>query len=96
MQEWDIIFFMRKRRDDRKKTLQTLTLITQLGLVMIVSIGMMTALGIWLDRKLGTSFITVILFFVGALAGGQGAYRMVQQIFREEDENNGRGSEKGR
>ena len=96
MQELDIIFFMRKRRDDRKKTLQTLTLITQLGLVMIVSIGMMTALGIWLDRKLGTSFITVILFFVGALAGGQGAYRMVQQIFREEDENNGRASEKGR
>lgn len=87
---------MRKSRDDKKKTFQTFTLITQIGLVMIVSIGMMSALGIWLDRKLGTSFIMVILFFVGALAGVQGAYRMVKQIFREEDESNDRGSEKGR
>ncbi|MGN0402967.1 MAG: AtpZ/AtpI family protein [Acetatifactor sp.] len=87
---------MRKRKDDKKKTLQTFTLITQIGLVMIVSIGMMSALGIWLDRKLGTSFIMVILFFVGALAGGQGAYRMVKQIFREEDDGNDKSSEKGR
>lgn len=79
---------MKQRRDDKKKTFQTLTLITQLGLVMIVAIGMTTALGIWLDRKLGTSFITVIMFFLGAAGGCQGVYRMVKQIFRDEDGKN--------
>lgn len=91
-----IIFFMRQRKDDKKKTFQTLSLITQLGLVMIVSIGMTSALGIWLDRRLGTSFITVILFFLGAVAGGQGAYRMMKQIFKEEDDERDKTSEKDR
>lgn len=91
-----IIFFMRQRKDDKRKTFQTLSLITQLGLVMIVSIGMATALGIWLDRKLGTAFITVILFFLGAVAGGQGAYRMMKQIFEEEDDKHDKTSEKDR
>lgn len=87
---------MRQRKDDKKKTFQTLSLVTQLGLVMIVSVGMTTALGIWLDRRLGTSFLTVILFFLGAVAGGQGAYRMVKQVFKEEDEERDETSEKGR
>ncbi len=91
-----IIFFMRQRKDDKKKTFQTLSLITQLGLVMIVSVGMASALGIWLDRRLGTSFITVILFFLGAVAGGQGAYRMMKQIFKEEDDERDKTSEKDR
>lgn len=87
---------MRQRKDDKKKTFQTLSLITQLGLVMIVSVGMASALGIWLDRRLGTSFITVILFFLGAVAGGQGAYRMMKQIFKEEDDERDKTSEKDR
>ena len=84
MNKLDIIIYMRQRKDDRRKTFQTLTLITQLGLVMIVAMGMTTAAGIWLDRKLGTSFFTVILFFLGAAGGCQGVYRMVKQIFRDE------------
>lgn len=79
---------MKQRGDDKRKTVQTLSLIMQMGLVMIVAIGMTTALGIWLDRKLGTSFITVIMFFLGAAGGCQGVYRMVRQIFRDEDEKN--------
>ena len=84
----DIIIYMKQRGDDRKKTFQTFSLITQIGLVMIVAIGMTTALGVWLDRKLGTSFITVIMFFLGAAGGCQGVYRIVKQVFKDEDENN--------
>lgn len=90
----DIIIYMKQRGDDRKKTFQVLSLITQLGLVMLAAVGMTTALGIWLDRKLGTSFITVILFFLGAAGGCQGAYRMVKQIFRD-DEKDDKTSKKG-
>ena len=91
-----IIYYMKQRKDDRKKTFQALALVTQLGLVMIVSIGMMTALGIWLDKKLGTSFITVIMFFLGAAAGIQGAYRMIKQFDGDEDGKNDGISKKSR
>ena len=87
---------MKQRGDDRKKTFQTFSLITQIGLVMIVAIGMTTALGVWLDRKLGTSFITVIMFFLGAAGGCQGVYRMVKQIFKDEDGKNDKLSKKDR
>ena len=63
---------------------------------MIVAIGMTTALGVWLDRKLGTSFITVIMFFLGAAGGCQGVYRIVKQIFKDEDEKNDTISKKDR
>ena len=46
-----IIKYMRKRKDDRKKTFRALSLVTQLGMIMIVSIGMTTAAGIWLDKN---------------------------------------------
>ena len=87
---------MKQRGDDRKKTFQTFSLITQIGLVMIVAIGMTTALGVWLDRKLGTSFITVIMFFLGAAGGCQGVYRIVKHIFKDEDEKNDTISKKDR
>lgn len=89
-----IIIYMKQRKDDKKKTLQALALVSQLGLVMIVSIGMTTALGIWLDRRLGTSFITVILFFVGAAGGIQGVYGMVKQFDRDEKGKDDKTSEK--
>ncbi len=90
------MFCMKKRDNSRKKTAQTLTLITQIGLIMISAVGMTTALGIWLDGVLHTSFLTVLLFFVGAIAGVQGAYRTVEQIFGNDGKKKDEDSEKGR
>lgn len=87
---------MRHRKDDKKETFRILPFITQFGLVMISSVGMTTALGLWLDRRLGTSFITVILFFVGAIAGCQGIYRLVKKTDRDEDGKDDKKSEKDR
>lgn len=87
---------MKHRDDDKRETFKILPLITQLGLVMISSVGMTTALGIWLDRRLGTSYITVILFFVGAVAGGQGVYRLVKKIDGDEGGKDDKMSKKGR
>lgn len=87
---------MKRYREDKRKTFQTLALITQLGLIMISSVGIASWIGVWLDRKLGTSFITVVMFFLGAAAGFQTVYRMVRQIFRDEDGKDDRDSEKDR
>ena len=77
---------MRRHKDDKRTVYQALTMVTQFSLNMLVPIAMMTVLGIWLDRKLGTSFWTIILFMVGAVAGGQNIYRMAKAISARNEE----------
>ena len=47
-----------------KSVWRSLTMITQFGINMLVPIGLMTALGIFLDQKFETGWITIVLFFV--------------------------------
>ena len=76
---------MGKRRKQNpkydKSVYQSLVLISQFGINMLVPIGMLSALGIWLDSRYGTSFWTIVLFFVGAIAGGQNVYRMAKKVY---------------
>lgn len=78
----------RKKRYD-KSVYRSLALVTQFGINMLVPICLMTALGIFLDKRFGTSFWMIILFFVGAIAGGQNVYRMAKQFFEEPAERTG-------
>lgn len=71
---------MRRSKDDKRVVWRALVMVTQFGINMLVPVCMMSALGIWLDGRLGTSFITIILFMIGALAGGQNIYRMVKSF----------------
>lgn len=64
-----------------KSVYRSFALVMQFGLNMLVPICMMSALGVYLDQKFGTSYIMVILFFVGAVAGGQNVYRMAKRIY---------------
>jgi F0F1-type ATP synthase assembly protein I len=72
---------MKNKRPYSKEVFQSLVTITQFGLYMLVPIGMMTALGIYLDQKLHTSFWVILLFFVGATAGARNVYRMAKRIY---------------
>ncbi len=72
-----------------KSVYRSLVLITQFGINMLVPIGMMSALGIWLDKKYDTVCWTILLFFVGAIAGGQNVYRMAKRVYAAEDKENG-------
>ena len=65
-----------------------MVLITQFGINMLVPIGMMSVLGVWLDNRFGTSFWTILLFFVGAIAGGQNVYRMAKKVYEAENKEN--------
>jgi len=77
---------MKKQKGGNRIVYQSVAMIMQFGLNMIVPIGMMTAVGVWLDRKLDTSFITIILFVVGAVAGAQNIYRMVKNLCADEEQ----------
>lgn len=68
-----------------RSVFRSLVLISQFGINMVVPIGMMTALGVWLDGRLHTGWITIVLFFAGALAGGQNVYRMAKRFFSEHE-----------
>lgn len=74
---------MKRRKSTDKSVYRSLSLVTQFGINMLVPICMMTALGIFLDNKFNTSFWMVILFFIGAIAGGQNIYRMAKKLYSE-------------
>ena len=82
---------MKQRKDDGKEVYRSLVMVTQFGLNMIVPICVMSALGIWLDRKLGTSYLTIVLFAAGAIAGGQNIYRMAKRIYGGDERDRSRG-----
>ncbi len=70
----------------RNNVLRSLTMITQFGIYMIVPILLCTFLGIFLDRLFSTSFLVIILFFVGALAGFTNVFRLAKSIYGKSDE----------
>ena len=75
-----------------KSVFRALTLISQFSINMLVPILMCTFLGIFIDKKAGTSFWVVILFFVGALAGFRNIYIFAKKIFDDKsgDDRHGR------
>lgn len=77
----------RHKRHYDKSVYRSLAMVTQFGFNMLVPIFMMSALGFYLDRRFGTSFWMIILFFVGAIAGGQNIYRMAKKIYDSDSPN---------
>ena len=71
---------MKKTKYD-KEVYRSLTLITQFGINMLVPIFLCTFLGIFIDKKLGTNFIVIIMFFLGALAGARNIYIFSKSIY---------------
>lgn len=63
--------------------MKILTFITQIAMVMLIPIFGCFFIGFYLDRKFGTSFLTIIFFFVGAAGGMSGVYKLVKNTFKD-------------
>lgn len=63
---------------------QSLTMIGQFGINMLVPVFVCSFLGMFLDQKLGTSYLVVILFFVGAAAGFRNVYHFARRVFEKQ------------
>ncbi len=63
--------------------MKALITITQFGIDMIVPIFLCSMLGRWLDGRFGTSWIFVVMFFIGAAAGASNVYRLARKLMRE-------------
>ena len=64
-----------------KSVYQSLALIMQFGINMLVPIFICVFIGIFLDKKLHTNFIVIILFFLGAMAGFRNIFIMSKSIY---------------
>lgn len=76
----------RKRQKERQSTLRMLTLITQFGINMLVPIFLCFFVGYYLDKKIGTSYLMIIFFFIGALAGFRNIYIFARRMTKDDEE----------
>ena len=70
-------------KKEKQQVLGMLALITQLGVIMIVSILMCTLIGNWIGRRLDMKWISVLGFFLGAMSGFTGVYRTVSKYIKK-------------
>ena len=80
----------RKKQKDRQTTMRMLTLITQFGINMLVPIFLCFFAGMYLDKKLGTNYLIVIFFFIGAIAGFRNIYIFARRSVKDGDETDGK------
>lgn len=69
-------------KKENQEVVNTLILILQIGITMIVPIMLCTLGGAWLDGRLHTKWIGVVGFILGAIAGFQNVYRLVKRYFK--------------
>ncbi len=68
------------------KIVKLLSFISQFTLIMLIPTIGCFFLGYYLDKKFGTSFLTIIFFFIGAAGGMSGVYKLVRSTFKDSEE----------
>ena len=68
------------------KIVKILSFLSQFTLIMLIPTVGLFFLGLYLDKKFGTSFLAIILFFVGAAGGMTGVYKLVRSTFKDNEE----------
>ena len=66
------------------KVFRKIAFLTQFGLTMIIPTCLLFFAGSLLDKKLGTSYWCIVLFFVGALGGASGVWRLVKKELKND------------
>ena len=62
---------------------KSLTMISQVGISMLVPIFLCSIFGIWLGKKTGISWMMIPFFFIGALAGSTNIYKMARKLMKK-------------
>lgn len=57
---------------------------------MLVPIFLCTFLGIFIDNKLGTRFIVILMFFLGAAAGARNVYIFAKNMYDKPKQKTGK------
>ena len=71
------------KKEDRQ-VWEAMTMVFQFGLNMLVPIFLCTMLGVWVSEKIRVSWIVIIFFFVGALAGYTNIFKMAKRLIKDD------------
>lgn len=69
----------------KKSVYESLAMVTQFGINMMVPIVLCTLFGVFLGERFSIPVVTVPLFFLGAFAGFRNVYRLSKKIFEQKD-----------
>lgn len=69
-----------------KQVYHSFAMIGQFGISILVPIGIGSVAGYYLDQFFGTSFIFILLFFLGAIAGFRNIYRLAKETYDNKEE----------
>lgn len=72
---------MGKNKKYKRSVYQSLAVITQFGISMLVPIFLCSFAGMFIDERFGTAYWFVLLFFVGALAGFRNIFILAKKIY---------------
>ena len=73
------------KKINKREITESFSMVLQFGLNMITPIALCIALGVWLADKYDMDWIVIPLFFVGALAGYNSIFRMVQKYLKKKE-----------
>jgi ATP synthase protein I len=76
---------MDNRKDDKRVSFQQLSSLLGIGLVFPLSIVIGYAIGYYLDRWLGTTYLKVVFLLFGIAAGFVSFFRSIAEAEREQD-----------
>lgn len=71
------------KKEDRQ-VWEAMTMVFQFGLNMLVPIFLCTMLGVLISDKTGITWIVIVFFFVGALAGYTNIFKMAKRIMKDD------------
>lgn len=74
---------------DNRSVHESIVLIMQFGINMIVPILLCTWFGVWLAEQTGYKILVVVLFLVGAVAGMQNCYKITKRMIAKEQKRKG-------
>lgn len=69
----------------KKSVYQSLVMVTQFGINMMVPILLCMGLGIFIYKKTGNGAAVILLFLIGALAGFRNCYVVAKKIYESDD-----------
>ena len=68
-------------KGSNKSNIRYLVYISQFAINMLVPIFLCSAAGYFIDRRLGTSWVFIVMFFVGAVAGARNIYILAKREY---------------
>ena len=73
------------KKVNNREIVESFSMVLQFGINMLVPIVLCIALGVWIGDKYNMDWIVIPLFFIGALAGYNSIFRMVQKHLKKKE-----------